>query len=519
MARKIAVSVEDLEGRALLSGITYSLTTDQSTYQVGQSIQITFTETNTGNQPVTVLLEPTDFSVSEHSSTIWESNPENDGQPPTSVTIPPGQSVSQTATWDGTLTSTQLLQGTNTSVAVNEFGTFQVSNPNAPPGETATFQITNPIQGSLATDQTTYLLGQPVQLTYSETNTSDQTLTIEANNPLYQILHNGLPVMPIMDPMGPTIETIAPGQTITNQFTYTPPRVGPYNLENETGAFVAEVYAVPAAPGIFTADYQVVAPPSGAIVSSVTTDQPSYQAGQTVTMTFTETNDSNQPVTVPMGKTGFEFDQPSPTLSLDLEDLPPPNFTGWSTLEPGQSWTQTQTWSVGDPVGGPYTVEISNAFDPNGNVATFEVSGASSSGNTSKSGTGDGSSSSTGQVAPVNSATVTTNRLDYQVGENVRIRVKIPGTGAARPVSAPVRSRERITILDGTQVVSRMTRRVPASALKYLRERSAVTLITVWNGKPNQAGIHGLRPASYTIDVAYGDYEGSTAIAFISKRS
>ena len=65
MARKIAVSVEDLEGRALLSGISYSLTTDQATYQVGQPIQITFTETNTGDQPVTVSLSPTDFSVSE----------------------------------------------------------------------------------------------------------------------------------------------------------------------------------------------------------------------------------------------------------------------------------------------------------------------------------------------------------------------------------------------------------------------------------------------------------------------
>ena len=51
-----------------------------------------------------------------------------------------------------------------------------------------------------------------------------------------------------------------------------------------------------------------------------------------------------------------------------------------------------------------------------------------------------------------------------------------------------------------------MTRRLPASALKHLREGSAVTLITVWNGKPNQAGIHGLKPGPVAIDVAYGDY-------------
>ena len=36
----------------------------------------------------------------------------------------------------------------------------------------------------------------------------------------------------------------------------------------------------PAAPGEFTADFQIAAPASGAIVSSVTTNQPVYQAGR-----------------------------------------------------------------------------------------------------------------------------------------------------------------------------------------------------------------------------------------------
>ena len=81
---RMALGVDELEGRCLLSGISYTLTTDHSTYQVGQPIQITFTETNTGDQPVTVSLSPTDFSVSEQlAGAIWESNPENDGQPPT----------------------------------------------------------------------------------------------------------------------------------------------------------------------------------------------------------------------------------------------------------------------------------------------------------------------------------------------------------------------------------------------------------------------------------------------------
>ena len=54
MRRRRCWSLEDLEVRSLLSGITYSLTTDQSSYQIGQPITMTFTETNTGDQPVTV---------------------------------------------------------------------------------------------------------------------------------------------------------------------------------------------------------------------------------------------------------------------------------------------------------------------------------------------------------------------------------------------------------------------------------------------------------------------------------
>jgi hypothetical protein len=525
MRRGTTLNVEPMEGRALLSGLSYSLTTDQSSYQPGQSIQITFTETNTGDQAVTVSVSPTDFSVSEHGSPVWESNPENDGQSPTSMTLQPGQSVTQTATWEGTIAETSTQQGSTTSDAVNQFGTFTVSNPNAPQGDSATFQITDPLQGALTTDQTTYQMGQPVQLTYTETNTSDQTLTISTANPLYQILHDGQPVLPVMDPIGPSIETITPGQTITNQYTYVSPGRGPYSLENLTGAFVAEVYDVPADPGDFSADFQVAPPPSGAIVSSVTTDQPVYQDGQTVTMTFTETNVSDQPVIIPTGQTGFEFDEPSPAPNLNLEDLPGPVFEQWATLQPGQSWTQTQTWSVGNPPPGTYTLEISNAFDLNGNTATFEVSSTSSSSNTSTSGTGDdgssstgqvtsgdGDSSSTGHVAPLTNSTVTTNHAHDKVGESVRISLKIPGTGLARTASLPVRSREQITVLDGPRVVSRMTRRIPASTLKHLEEGRTVTLTTVWNGRPNQPGIHGLKPGSYSIDVAYSDNGGSTTI-------
>ena len=61
-------------------------------------------------------------------------------------------------------------------------------------------------------------------------------------------------------------------------------------------------------------------------------------------------------------------------------------------------------------------------------------------------------------------------------------------------------------------MVSRLTRRIAASTLKHLEAGRSVTLTTVWKGRPNQPGIHGLKPGTYTIDVAYGDHGGSTAI-------
>ena len=472
--------------------IVSSVTTDHSVYQVGQPIQITFTETNTGTQPVTVSLSPTDFTVSAQAlvgySPVWQSNPENDGQPPASVTLQPGQSVTQTATWNGTITETAFQQGTATTYAVNQWGTFQVSNPNAPQGDTATFQITDPLQGALTTSQAIYQLGQPIQVIYSETNTSDQAVTTTVLNPvLYRLLHNGQQVSPVMDPLGSGYETIGPGQTARHQFTLSQAAFGGSDsLQNLTGSFAVQVYDVPAAPGDFTADFEIVAAPAGAIVSSITTNQPVYQAGQTVTMTFTETNTSNQAVMVPTGQNGFGFDQVSPASYSNIPLLPGPTMTGWSTLQPGQSWTQTETWPVFDPVSGPYTVKISNFFDLNGHNSTFEVVGASTSANLS----------------------VTTNHSAYTPGESVRVSVTIPGKSATTGVS----SREQITVLDGTQVVARLTRRIPAVRLKQLAAGHSVTLTTTWNGRPNQREIHALKPGSYSILVTYGDFSGRAAI-------
>ena len=67
-------------------------------------------------------------------------------------------------------------------------------------------------------------------------------------------------------------------------------------------------------------------------------------------------------------------------------------------------------------------------------------------------------------------------------------------------------------------MVSRLTRRIPASSLKQLEAGHSVTLTMVWNGRPNQPLVHALKPGSYAIDVAYGDYGSSTTIALRRQR-
>jgi hypothetical protein len=97
----------------------------------------------------------------------------------TSETLAPGQSLSQTASWNG-IWDDPLPYGESPSTIypINAFGTFTVSNPNAPQGLSATFQIANPFVYSVTTNQSVYQLGAPIQITWTAVNTADQPITI-----------------------------------------------------------------------------------------------------------------------------------------------------------------------------------------------------------------------------------------------------------------------------------------------------------------------------------------------------
>src|SRR5262249_38518789 len=108
--------------------LVYSLTTDQSVYQLGEPVQISFTETNTGDQPVTISPNLLSFNITQDATWIWSDYSPWCGDP-TTVTLQPGESFTVTATWDGSS-----YDGT-----LNPSGTFVVSV--AGTSQQATFQV------------------------------------------------------------------------------------------------------------------------------------------------------------------------------------------------------------------------------------------------------------------------------------------------------------------------------------------------------------------------------------------
>ncbi len=136
MTRRTRLNLESLEGRSLLSAIAYSLTTNQATYQSGQPIEMTFQETNESSRTISVDEGPSidGFTVTQDGTTVWRSNA---GANPMFVllkTLPPGQSLTLTTTWDGIPTG-------GSSPAS---GQFVITNQLNPEAARATVTISGP---------------------------------------------------------------------------------------------------------------------------------------------------------------------------------------------------------------------------------------------------------------------------------------------------------------------------------------------------------------------------------------
>ncbi len=289
MKRHLFPSVEGLEAKSLLSQFGFAmaameqpvahvtprastnaqsqlaitLTTNQSSYTVGQNVQMTMTATNDTNHDVTVGVGPstTVFSISQNGHVIWRSPSEP--QYIEKRVLAPGESFTVTANWTATAT-----------------GNFVVSNQMAPQGPVAMFSVT---------------------------------------------------------PSGPA-------------------------------SAVAVAADPPTASPISPAESPQATNAASGVAFTFTTNESSYTLGQNVRMTLTGTNDTNHDVTVGVGPstTVFSISQNGHVIWRSPSE---PQYIEKRVLAPGQSFTVTANWT--STATGNFVV--SNQMAPQGPVAMFSV--------------------------------------------------------------------------------------------------------------------------------------------------
>jgi hypothetical protein len=544
MRRRTMLTVEPLEYRALLSGLTESLTTNQTVYQAGQPIQMTLTFTNNGNEPAQIGVGPSvdGFIATQNGETVWQSN---SGINPLVIvleTVQPGASYTLHATWDGTIA--------NGSTATTTTGQFVLTNQLDPQGTPATFTIESPLSYSVSTPQPDVAFGRPVDFSYAVTNISDQPVTFNMAPAdfIVTIASNGDAAWesdPAASSQGPTSETLQPGQSVTQTASWN----GVANEGAFAGTNVWEQFyvALADAPIAATEEFQIASPLS----QSVSTDQPTYQPGQPVQLTATETNVSDEPITILNTNDVFNVVGPGGG------SLPAVNVSSTNpivTLQPGQSQTFTATWdqqsdgtgTVTVP-GGNYRVFFQDYFQgeafanflittsssnpvlpPGGPSANPPQSSGSSSTNPPSTSGGDAgnppltSGSSTTNPSPSTGSSssnldpstvavvVTTNHTTNPHRNPLRINIAIKKAVAASAESSANPNVAKISVREGSTVV--WTKSLLTPKAKSLKPGQTLRLSALWNGKPNVAGVKSLPPGLYTVEVDDGRSSASTEI-------
>jgi hypothetical protein len=225
MTRRTHWNLEPLEERSLLSGLgvgptsssalAYSLTTNQSTYQPGQPVEMTFQETNDSHQTIMVQEGPSldGFIVTQGGKSVWRSNA---GLNPLYIiekTLKPGQSMTLSATWNGIPTGgTSPVSGQfvitneltpNAKATITIAGPASTSPPStgqtpptsspapgapsgtdpAPvPSPTPSTPAPSPIAVTVGMDHPTYRKGHPVRMTATLHNVSDSAVALAPNS-------------------------------------------------------------------------------------------------------------------------------------------------------------------------------------------------------------------------------------------------------------------------------------------------------------------------------------------------
>jgi len=535
--------------------MAYSLTTNQATYHVGQPIQMTFTETNTSTKPVSIGIGPSNsgFDVVHDGMIVWASNAGIQPQYIRLETLQPGQSVTLNATWNG------IPNRGPTSIPT---GSFTVTNQQAPAGASATFTIQPAPAGqltfTLTTDQSTYQVGQPINMTFTESNTSTQPVTISLGptNTGFDVVHDGTvvwksnagnqPLVPVQ------LETLQPGQSVTLNATWNGiPNEG--SLVVLTGSFSVTNQQAPTGA---IATFQIEPQAGGPVTTTLTTDKSTYLAGQPINMTFTETNQGNQPVNVIAGSGTFEVTQNgAPVWNSAFPNFPWQDLS-WQTLQHGQTLTETATWNgvlENQSSPGLRTFTLTNELAPS-DSASFQIFTP----------VVDPIPTPTPAPIPVTpppvpvtpppvtvtpppvsvtpppvtvtpppvtvtpppvsvtaaaiSVTLTTDKSAYQVGHAVVMAFTLTNTSDQTVSIAQSAAGNGFSVSRGSLVIWRHLATGGPDASLSIAPGQSITFTTTWNGKPNQAHVKLMHPGIYTLVAEGWGYHVTTTIR-IGKRA
>jgi hypothetical protein len=374
-------------------------------------IEFAYTITNNSAVGIQFNLAPIDFVVTTPlgttaGATVWESDANASSQPSTPETLQAGQSMTETATWNG-------LANEGTLAGANVWGSFKVAASGATTAITQGFQITNPLTVSVTTNQSTYQPGQSVQITATETNSSNQAITILNTQNAFTAVSGSHVSFPVTDVSSSApFVTLQPGQSETLTATWDP-GAAQGGTGSTTGTNASESYSID------FQNYMGVTSSSPFVIES--------------------------PPTAPTSP-------PTAPISPPTAPTSPPTAPSSPPLEPIM------------PVVSPIT------------------------------------------------AILTANQSGSRSGHPVRLTVTLKNvTKTSQRLAANART-DGITVLEGSTVVSRMTRSLLSAKAKTLRAGQSIQLTSTWNGKANQAGMTKLNPGVYTVLVNEGGYSASTKI-------
>ena len=263
-----------------------------------------------------------------------------------------------------------------------------------------------------------------------------------------------------------------------------------------------------------------MAPATNELTSTITTDKAAYDLGEPAQFTFTETNTGNQPVVVLTGPTAFQITSNGTQLWASTAAQDMSASTTWKTLQPGQSYSQTTTWSGFDG----YAV---GSREGTGMFVRFQLArsqwlirnhpdSAHVYETQSYPPTRDPTPPTGTSISPI--AVTLSTAPTFKLGQSVPLTLILKDVSLSKVAMKQGRHIETVIVQHGSTVVYESVRKVRPITSKMMKQGDPLRLTTLWSGKPNQVDVRKLAPGAYTITVDDDGYTASTTVDLLRRR-